>query len=99
MITHGGLVTWVGINDLAYESAELWFVSSTESCYRYITDPAPGLQQLFELQSQLYEHGPRNFCYVDVPPVDRTPACKITILSHVDLRINAAYSGFQVMDP
>jgi len=39
-----------------------------------ISDPVPELRRLFELQDQLYEHGARNFCYIDVPPMDRSPA-------------------------
>jgi len=76
----GALVTWVGINDLAYQATGLCFVSDTESRYRRISDPTPELRQLFGLQDQLYERGARNFCYIDVPPMDRSPACEFTFL-------------------
>ena len=79
-LSDGDSVTWVGINDLAYQAADLSFVSITKCCYRSISDPAPALRQLFGLQDQLYEHGARNFCYIDVPPMDRSPACMFTTL-------------------
>lgn len=79
-LSDGDLVTWVGINDLAYQPTDLFFVSTTEYFYRSISDPAPALRRLFGLQDQLYEHGARNFCYIDVPPMDRSPACMFTTL-------------------
>lgn len=69
-----------------------------ESCYRYAIDPTPGLQQLFGLQDQLYERGARNFCYIDVPPMDRSPACRSAFLDYVS-RFGAAYSVIQMIRP
>ncbi|EPQ58338.1 hypothetical protein GLOTRDRAFT_57235 [Gloeophyllum trabeum ATCC 11539] len=33
----------------------------------------PGMSELFELQHSLYETGARNFCFIDVPPIERAP--------------------------
>ncbi|KAI0810961.1 hypothetical protein BC629DRAFT_1654462 [Irpex lacteus] len=52
-------VTWIGINDLGYAS----FNSKKRS-----------LETLFELQEVLYtQGGARNFLFIDVPPIDRSP--------------------------
>jgi len=53
-------VTWIGIND----------------CARLSSDQAIGetQQKLFNLQQELYEEGARNFMFIDVPPMEKTPA-------------------------
>ncbi|KAH9843044.1 uncharacterized protein C8Q71DRAFT_233062 [Rhodofomes roseus] len=51
--------TWVGINDCSYETPET----------------IPGVvSDLFKLQAKLYEHGARNFMFVDLPPIERSPS-------------------------
>jgi len=54
-----------------------------------ISDPAPALRQLFGLQDQLYEHGARNFCYIDVPPMYRSPAYDTPMLHSRETRFVA----------
>jgi len=90
------LVTWVGINDLAYQTVDLCFITNAEPCYRYTSDSAPKLQQLFELQGHLYERGARNFCYIDVPPMDRSPACRFIFPYYIFFD---SLSMFQMIDP
>lgn len=53
-------VTWIGIND----------------CARLTSDRAveEAQQRLFNLQQELYEEGARNFLFVDVPPMRKSPA-------------------------
>lgn len=36
---------------------------------------------MFKFQNVLYENGARNFLVIDVPPVNRSPACMLCILS------------------
>ena len=92
-------MTWVGINDLAYQAPVYAFVSNAESCYRSTIDPVAKLQRLFELQDQLYGRGARNFCYIDVPPMDRSPACGFTFPCYVCSRVEAANSVFSDDSP
>ncbi|TFY83714.1 hypothetical protein EWM64_g297 [Hericium alpestre] len=59
-LPHAG--TWVGINDCAY-----------------IHEPAKvkrSIDELFLTQQKLYEAGARNYVFVNVPPIDRSPAGK-----------------------
>ena len=35
----------------------------------------PSILELFLGEERLYEAGARNFLFIDVPPVDRAPAC------------------------
>ncbi|KAI0311965.1 SGNH hydrolase-type esterase domain-containing protein [Amylostereum chailletii] len=55
-------ITWIGVND----------------CRTMITVTMDGIvaaiANLFAAQEQLYRAGARNFLFVDVPPVDRSPA-------------------------
>ncbi|KAI0336551.1 hypothetical protein GY45DRAFT_1315944 [Cubamyces sp. BRFM 1775] len=51
-------VTWIGINDCA--RLELEDIPST-------------LDELFEEQELLYQAGARNFLFIDVPPIHRSP--------------------------
>ncbi|KAK7685612.1 hypothetical protein QCA50_011479 [Cerrena zonata] len=53
-------VTWIGINDLAFTKD------------RKTVDDSLG--KLFEQQARLYELGARNFLFIDVPAVHRSPA-------------------------
>ncbi|KAA1471102.1 hypothetical protein DENSPDRAFT_837027 [Dentipellis sp. KUC8613] len=53
-------ITWVGINDCAYVG--------TEEGIQGLIDT------LFGFQEQLYESKARNFLFVNVPPIDRSPA-------------------------
>ncbi|KAH9854242.1 SGNH hydrolase-type esterase domain-containing protein [Lenzites betulinus] len=56
-------VTWVGIND----------------CARLDMDGLPAaLDSLFEEQEQLYNVGARNFLFIDVPPIHRSPVGAIS---------------------
>lgn len=34
------------------------------------------LKSLFEQQEDLYQAGARNFLFLDVPPIDKAPACE-----------------------
>lgn len=36
-------------------------------------------QKLFDLQQELYEEGARNFLFIDVPPMEKTPACEFVL--------------------
>ncbi|OSD04929.1 carbohydrate esterase family 16 protein [Trametes coccinea BRFM310] len=79
-------VTWVGINDCAWNADTADFVVSTKA----------SVATLFLLQEKLYRAGARNFCFVDVPPTYdhpgiRKPAkLKDTILTwNVSLRESA----------
>ncbi|KAI0362113.1 hypothetical protein OH77DRAFT_1416330 [Trametes cingulata] len=51
-------ITWIGINDCA--RLELEEIPAT-------------LDELFAEQERLYDIGARNFLYIDVPPIHRTP--------------------------
>lgn len=42
--------------------------------YRYTSNPSHSLEVLFKAQEDLYEVGARNFLFIDVPPIDRSPA-------------------------
>jgi hypothetical protein len=42
--------------------------------YRYGDDHAKNMEKLFSLQDALYEAGARNFLFIDVPPIHRSPA-------------------------
>ncbi|KAI0065396.1 hypothetical protein BV25DRAFT_1821796 [Artomyces pyxidatus] len=53
-------VTWVGINDCA-------FISNPDHI-------ASSMEVLFTSQESLYAAGVRNFLFIDIPPVHRTPA-------------------------
>jgi hypothetical protein len=33
-------------------------------------------QKLFNLEQQLYKEGARNFLFIDIPPMEKTPACE-----------------------
>jgi phospholipase/lecithinase/hemolysin len=44
-------------------------------------NPQRQLKALFEAQDSLYNAGARNFVFFNVPPTDRSPAGKLTILS------------------
>jgi hypothetical protein len=33
-------------------------------------------QKLFTLQQELYKEGARNFLFIDVPPIEKSPACE-----------------------
>ncbi|EMD32721.1 hypothetical protein CERSUDRAFT_118464 [Gelatoporia subvermispora B] len=57
-------VTWVGINDCAFIMGE--------KTHKVVTD-------LFDEQEYLYNTGARNFLFIDLPPLARTPS------SHVNL--------------
>ncbi|THH20678.1 hypothetical protein EW146_g716 [Bondarzewia mesenterica] len=59
-------VTWVGINDCAFLS------SSEPSLVKDV------IEDLFSLQEKLYEAGARNFLYINVPPINRSPAVPAT---------------------
>lgn len=37
---------------------------------------AKAQRRLFNLQQELYEEGARNFLFIDVPPMTRSPACE-----------------------
>ncbi|KAE9409646.1 hypothetical protein BT96DRAFT_872295 [Gymnopus androsaceus JB14] len=50
-------VTWVGINDCAFNK-----------------EHENNISKLFDLQEQLYQAGARNFLFIDVPPIHRSPA-------------------------
>ncbi|KZT09511.1 carbohydrate esterase family 16 protein [Laetiporus sulphureus 93-53] len=54
-------VTWVGINDCAF--------ATERTVPKYV-------DSLFDLQEDLYNAGARNFLYIDVPPLHRSPAGK-----------------------
>ncbi|KAJ7072945.1 hypothetical protein C8F01DRAFT_951019, partial [Mycena amicta] len=56
-------VTWAGINDCAYEL----FPSSAST-------HDETLDLLFGLQEKLYNAGARQFLFIDVPPIKRSPA-------------------------
>ncbi|KAI8998626.1 hypothetical protein BD414DRAFT_453552 [Trametes punicea] len=51
-------ITWIGINDCALLGLE---------------DIPSALDELFLEQERLYEAGARNFLFIDVPPIHRTP--------------------------
>ncbi|KAI0780920.1 hypothetical protein BD413DRAFT_15510 [Trametes elegans] len=51
-------ITWIGINDCAHLELD---------------DIPSALDELFDEQEQLYEAGARNFLFIDVPPIHRTP--------------------------
>ncbi|KAL1685207.1 hypothetical protein GGG16DRAFT_129548 [Schizophyllum commune] len=60
-------VTWVGINDCAFRSTR----EAREEAF----------QRLFAAQDDLYQVGARNFVFIDVPHINRSPAVPI---SHKD---------------
>ncbi|KAI0831318.1 hypothetical protein BC628DRAFT_1353198 [Trametes gibbosa] len=67
-------VTWVGIND----------------CARLDIDDIPAvLDDLFEEQGQLYNVGARNFLFIDVPPIHRSPVG--TVFSGTDPNFHRPY--------
>jgi hypothetical protein len=43
---------------------------------RHDTDVSRRHDQLFTLQQELYTAGARNFLFIDVPPIDRSPICE-----------------------
>lgn len=51
-------ITWVGINDCAYNGRSRAAAQTIKN----------GVEKLFSLQEELYAAGARNFCWVDVPP-------------------------------
>ncbi|KAL1947913.1 hypothetical protein VTO73DRAFT_13637 [Trametes versicolor] len=51
-------VTWIGINDCAHLE---------------LVEMPDALDELFVEQERLYEVGARNFLFIDVPPIHRTP--------------------------
>jgi len=53
-------VTWIGINDCAYLRTKM----QTEQL----------LGTLFKNQEKLYQSGARNFLFIEVPPMDKSPA-------------------------
>jgi len=53
-------VTWIGINDCA-------FLGSNEAIKQ-------AQKKLFNLQQELYDEGARNFLFIDVPPMETSPA-------------------------
>ena len=72
-----GTVTWVGINDCA--SVKLRFVLYPHTYRvrpRYATEETVPkyLEILFDLQEDQLEDGARNFLFIDVPPVHRSPS-------------------------
>ncbi|EJD02495.1 uncharacterized protein FOMMEDRAFT_141520 [Fomitiporia mediterranea MF3/22] len=50
--------TWIGGNDCGRK-------------YRF--DPAESIDRLFEIQEKLYEAGARNFLFINLPPMKRSP--------------------------
>ncbi|KAI5888383.1 uncharacterized protein SCHCODRAFT_02053308 [Schizophyllum commune H4-8] len=58
-------VTWVGINDCAFGSTR----EAREEAF----------QQLFAAQDDLYQAGARNFVFIDVPHINRSPAGEFPI--------------------
>ncbi|CAL1704183.1 unnamed protein product [Somion occarium] len=56
-------ITWVGINDCAFIATE-----------KNIRD---SMDKLFEQQDHLYVLGARNFLFIDVPPIHRSPAVPV----------------------
>ncbi|KAF8654057.1 hypothetical protein AX16_003591 [Volvariella volvacea WC 439] len=48
------------------------------------------IKRLFELQAELYDAGARNFCFIDVPPIQRSPA----IPAHSEDEYSGVYSGW-----
>ncbi|CAL1704185.1 unnamed protein product [Somion occarium] len=66
-------ITWVGINDCAFIATE-----------KNIRD---SMDKLFEQQDHLYVLGARNFLFIDVPPIHRSPAGIRSILQHNSLLI------------
>jgi len=40
----------------------------------YTSEPSPQLEALFKSEELLYDAGARNFLFIDVPPIDRSPA-------------------------
>ncbi len=41
---------------------------------RYGSDFSKPMEDLLELHEELYEAGARSFLFIDVPPIDRSPA-------------------------
>jgi len=57
------------------------------------------MTQLFTVQERLYDAGARNFMFIDIPPIDRSPACTKLTMFDVDdddreATINAAKERF-----
>jgi hypothetical protein len=43
---------------------------------RWIQSPDNTIERLFSLHEELYNGGARNFLLIDLPPINRSPACK-----------------------
>lgn len=50
---------------------------------RYTSNPSHPLEVLFKAQEDLYQVGARNFLFIDVPPIDRSPAV-LSVLQSVN---------------
>lgn len=89
LLTSCSKATWVGINDLAFVPARAKTLEAATLVIQEIVD------ELFTGQEKLYEAGARNFLFIGVPPVDRSPACKdrFFFLFHALI-----YSDFVVID-
>ncbi|OCH86251.1 hypothetical protein OBBRIDRAFT_890618 [Obba rivulosa] len=57
-------ITWVGINDCAFAG---------ENTFKRTID------DLFEEQEGLYNAGARNFLFIDLPPINRSPAYRVSV--------------------
>lgn len=44
---------------------------------RWTKDFEGRMKLLFSLQEDLYNAGARNFLFIDVPPINRSPACEL----------------------
>jgi len=51
---------------------------------RYTARAQPSILELFLGQERLYEAGARNFLFIDVPPIDRAPACTLLTMFDVE---------------
>ncbi|KAG8799046.1 hypothetical protein FRC16_005929 [Serendipita sp. 398] len=60
--------TWIGINDIGQSCSDFGGTFSSGA------DIERAIDHLFILQQELYDKGARNFLFIDVPPVDRSPA-------------------------
>src|ERR1700722_7211268 len=73
-------VTWVGINDCAFVHSIRcnWFGIDPPELDRYGPDHEEDIRHLFEIQEELYKVGARIFFFIDVPPINRSPAVKVS---------------------
>lgn len=78
-------VTWVGINDCAYVLLILTrscpFVTEHDLRNRRLEVGAvpKTVEELFVEQEALYQAGARNFLFIDVPPIHRSPVGSLLI--------------------